>query len=306
MAYEYPEYTDTSAWNDIITQYEKKLNHIHLIPDIEDKMWAYFKYCLLSQTRYFFDHPMLALFKNSFKAHMVALDNSVSMYRARVDSDEVLYNQWLQYSSIGYAQGRLQSLERRGVDAKILLNISGDLNAFQNNSEIQAIIERIEGGFQGYDAKGSGAPPSEKASPGRCNLKGVSYLYTASDEHTAVAEIRPHFQDKLSVAKLQPVRELRLVNFHFDPEAIVHGENFLFDCIQREYARQNRDRTGDYTVTQYITAFIEHLGYDGLCFRSSLVKDGTNFVIFNPKNCIVLSSKLCYLSEVKYEFGQFK
>ncbi len=306
MAYIYPEYTDTSAWSDLISQYEKKQNYIYLIPDAKDKIWDYFKYCLRSNNRYFFNHPMLELLERTFKNHVVTLDDSVNVYRARVDSDGVLCDEWMQYSSIGYTQGILQNMEKRGVDKDLLHNLSKKLNVYKNSPEIQSIVERLQSGFQGFDAMGSSAPPSDKASPGRCNLQGVSYLYTALDEHTAVAEIRPHFQDIISIAELKPVRPLRLVSFYYDPEAIVYGENSLFNCIQREYARQNRDKTGNYTVTQYITAFIEHLGYDGLCFRSSLVKEGTNYVIFNSQDCTVLSSKLCYLSEVTYNFGQFK
>lgn len=306
MANILPDYTDTAAWDDIIARYKKSPNSVQLTWDIEDKIWGYFKYCLRSNNRYFFNHPMLELLEWTFKDHVFTLDDSVSVYRARVDSEEMLYNEWLKYSNIGFLRGRVHYHKQHGATDEVLRGISEDLNTYKDSPEIQKIVERIHSGFQGYDAKGSSAPPSDKASPGRCNLQGVSYLYTALDEHTAVAEIRPHFQDKISIAELKPVRPLRLVSFYYDPEAIIHGENFLFNCIQREYARQNRDKTGDYTVTQYITAFIEHLGYDGLCFRSSLVKEGTNYVIFNPQNCTVLSSKLCYLSEVKYNFGQFK
>ena len=124
------------------------------------------------------------------------------------------------------------------------------------------------------------------------------------EEHTAIAEIRPFIRDSISIAVLKPDRDLRLVNFDFEPTAVVNGRDFLFDDIRRDFARINKTQNGDYFITQFIGALIEHLGYDGLCFRSSLVKDGTNYVIFNPDDSPAISSKLFYLSEVNYVCGQ--
>ena len=131
-------------------------------------------------------------------------------------------------------------------------------------------------------------------------------MYAAREEHTAIAEIRPFIRDAISVSIHKPTRDLRLVNFDFEPTAVVNGREFLFDDIRRDFAKINKTQNGNYFITQFITAMIEHLGFDGLCFRSSLVKDGTNYVIFNPENCPALSSKLVFLSEVNYVYGQCK
>ena len=42
-----------------------------------------------------------------------------------------------------------------------------------------------------------GAPPSAVATPGRANPRGISYLYMASNEATAIAEVRPHVGDRV-------------------------------------------------------------------------------------------------------------
>lgn len=131
-------------------------------------------------------------------------------------------------------------------------------------------------------------------------------MYAALEEHTAIAEIRPFIKDFISVAVLEPTRDLCLVNFDFEPTETVNGKDFLFNDIQRDFSKINKSQNGDYLITQFIASLVEHLGYDGLCFRSSLVKDGTNYVIFNPSDCPAISSKLIYLSEVNYVYGQCK
>ena len=131
-------------------------------------------------------------------------------------------------------------------------------------------------------------------------------MYAALEEHTAIAEIRPFIRDSISVAVLKMTRDLHLVNFDFEPTAVVNGRNFLLNDIQRDFSKINKTQNGDYLITQFITSLVEHLGYDGLCFRSSLIKDGTNYVIFNPSDCPAISSKLVYLSEVNYVCGQCK
>ena len=188
----------------------------------------------------------------------------------------------------------------------MLAKLKKEHEKFINSEKTKEIKQRIESGFQGFDANGSSAPPKGKASAGRCNPEGISYLYAALEEHTAIAEIRPFIRDSISVAVLKPTRDLRLVNFDFEPTAVVNGRDFLFDDIRRDFSKINKTQNSDYFITQFIASLIEHLGYDGLCFRSSLVKDGTNYVIFNPSDCPATSSKLVYLSEVNYVYGQCK
>ena len=46
---------------------------------------------------------------------------------------------------------------------------------------------------------------------------------------------------------------------------------------------------------------IKSMGYDGIIFKSSLVYDGINYVIFDSKCCTPISSKLYHIPSVKYE-----
>ena len=301
-----PEYTDEEYWNNVIRQYIAGNPEFTCRFDIELHMWGYFKFCLKKQNPFLFHHVLIPLLEAILSEHTCVLKSGTEIYRARNDSNHSLWTEWNDYCRIEYTQKTLKNLEKRDVDGKVIQEVQEEYDALLNEPRTQKVKERIESGFQGFDAKGSSAPPWNKAVAGRCNPKGVAYLYAALESQTAVAEIRPHIKDTISIALLKPVRDLKLVNFDYDPDAVVDGKDFLFNNIQKDFSVRDIDRDDDYLVTQYITALIENLGYDGICFRSSLVKDGTNYVVFDPDTCQVVSSELCFLSEVKYVFGKCK
>jgi hypothetical protein len=55
-------------------------------------------------------------------------------------------------------------------------------------------------------------PPPPKATAGRLNGKGVSFLYLASDEKTAAAEIRPDPGIAFSIDAFRSLKGLRLID----------------------------------------------------------------------------------------------
>lgn len=301
-----PEYSDWKYWDGIIEQYISNPAYFSARYDIEYHMWNYFKICLKKKNPYFFHHAIIPLLETTFSEHTCVLTQGTEVYRARNDSKRDLWREWNGYCQITSMPESLQKLEELKVADEIIQKEREKYEALLADPHTQQIKEKIEAGFQGFDAKESSAPPWYKAVAGRCNPKGVSYLYAALEEHTAVAEIRPHIRDTISIAQLKPSRDLKLVCFDYEPSETVEGKNFLFNNIQRDFSIRSKDRDDEYLVTQYITALIENLGYDGLCFRSSLVCDGTNYVIFNSENCPVVSSSLFFLSEVKYEYSKCK
>ena len=302
----FPTYKDDTYWTHVIEQYIQNDNSHPLWYNIESYMWEYFKDCIKRKNRFFFDHPLLPVLEAEFNRNACVLPKDTAIYRARTDRDNVLWNEWIEYCKIESTPKLLKDLERRNVPSDELKKHWKQYEEFVISEKTQRIKQRIESGFQGFNASASSAPPSGTARAGRCNPEGISYLYAALEEHTAVAEIRPFIKDVISVAVLTSVRNLRLVNFDFEPSAVVTGRDFLFDDIRRDFSKINKTQNGDYFITQFIASLIEYLGYDGLCFRSSLVKDGTNYVICNAENCPATSSKLVYLSEVRYVYGDCK
>nr|MDC2856090.1 RES family NAD+ phosphorylase [Ningiella sp. W23] len=72
-----------------------------------------------------------------------------------------------------------------------------------------------------FPANEMGAPPKTLASNGRANPFGISYLYVASTENTAVSEVRPHNNEFITIATFKAKEELKLVDLRAPRKTIV-------------------------------------------------------------------------------------
>lgn len=139
-----------------------------------------------------------------------------------------------------------------------------------------------------------GAPPSEKARAGRANPAGIPHLYVASDQLTAVAEVRAEPGDWVTVATvtitpesmqvLDLTQDVRIVDpfAHSDlHEALVLRE--LLQLFSYELGRPIRagDSEFEYVATQFIAEYFRDKGMGGIIFPSSLA-GGKNAVFFDP------------------------
>jgi hypothetical protein len=132
-----------------------------------------------------------------------------------------------------------------------------------------------------------GAPPPLKATPGRANRQGVSFLYLASDKGTAIGEVRPHPGHYVSLGKFKGVQNLVLADLRFiDLSKFYHDKNALETFkLLRDLGDELSlailpEEKENYLITQFISEIIRRLGLDGILFNSS-VSDGHNLVVFN-------------------------
>ena len=183
----------------------------------------------------------------------------------------------------------------------------------------QPIVEHYsKPSFWGYDKDGSDAPPPGRPAPGRINPDGISYLYTAEDIRTAILEVRPVPTQYISVAQIEVVEDINIYSFVKPIEMDSEGKNWLscidYDEISKCFAAPNYGGKSYYLATQYISEYIKHMKnpdgqamFDGLCFRSSLNPDGTNYVLFDvsddTKKYRICNSSLC---QVKDLLGNFE
>ena len=179
------------------------------------------------------------------------------------------------------------------------------IRTIEKDNEYQEFVERKKRGFEGFDAKESGAPPyCCVKTGGRCNPEYVSFLYAANDIHTAVAEVRPYFRDSVSIATLLPKRVLRLVDFYYELKkqgpVVIEGPDPFMNKLCSEFSVVNKGNEKDYLITQYLTLLAQNEGFDGIRFRSSLVRKGVNYVIFDNSNCIPVESKMYNIPDVTY------
>ena len=53
-------------------------------------LWDYFKFCILTDNRFFFEHPLLDVIKAKIGEHVITLPANTTLFRARIDTDNTL------------------------------------------------------------------------------------------------------------------------------------------------------------------------------------------------------------------------
>lgn len=293
MADTEPNFEDKDYWDNKSRNYQSELLDIKETQSI----WNYFKYCLQTENRFFFDHPLLPLIINLFHVHSFELSKNTKIYRTRIDHDQTYASQCM----LARNYFMLKNTDPNSFFADAYKKQAAKI---ADNPDYQKFLVRKGNGFEGFDAQGSGAPPYDKALAGRCNPEHVVFLYASGDKHTAVAEVRPYIRDAVSVAMLSVENNLKLVDFYyeFDKQGIREIDDIFFDKMRLEFSSLNKGNKEEYFTTQYLSLLAYHNGFDGIRFRSSLVEKGENYVIFNPKSCSPISSKMYILKNVEYNF----
>lgn len=160
------------------------------------------------------------------------------------------------------------------------------------------------------------APPGEKALEGRINPRGISYLYLANNEETAISEVRPWLGKMITVGQFRLCKDITVVDASRDK----HGRHFISDGeiepseewesyvwrdINRSFSTpvSRGEEHRYYVPTQYLSECFKNAGYDGIMYRSSLTMDGYNIVLFDPRNARLKAAGLYDIKSVIYEFG---
>lgn len=181
----------------------------------------------------------------------------------------------------------------------LLTENEGDIQSIMKNEELQKILntfmEHKKSNFWGYSKKHSGPPTADKIKDGRANPQGIVYLYTAESPDTALAEIRPTISERISIATVKMRKRLKLADF-----TVMKNKNSLVS-LSTNFSSAALGDSKDYLPMQYIAEKIKLIGFDGIRYASSLHENGHNVVIFNPKNCEVISSELHQVSKIRYE-----
>jgi hypothetical protein len=146
-------------------------------------------------------------------------------------------------------------------------------------------------------------PRRNRAREGRANPKGIPYLYVATHQDTAVAEVRPVVGSYVSVARFALKRDVHVVNCVTDDHRLMayscepepeERERAVWQDIDRAFSQPvtRDDDTADYAPTQIIAEFLRANGLDGVAYGSSL-GPGHTIALFDvevagPTNCGLL------------------
>lgn len=162
-----------------------------------------------------------------------------------------------------------------------------------------------------------GAPPPERARAGRANKQGEPVLYLASDETTALSEVRAWKGLAVAIATIRLQHRIRVIDLrHFDiPESPFFEEHLswrlelagLFHRFSEELYRpvMPDEQSILYQPSQHLCDIIRQAGYDGVIFPSAMGR-GFNAVIFDPTVAEVLEIKYYRVLEVCHRFEELR
>ncbi|AIY84532.1 RES domain protein [Clostridium baratii str. Sullivan] len=156
------------------------------------------------------------------------------------------------------------------------------------------------------------APPKGEATIGRCNADGISYLYLASNEETAIYEVKPNKGDEVTVAEII-VSDFRVFTFNiFSDEAkkymrifdnIDNDIEILIGIINEDLKRVvTANQKFEYLPYQWIAEYVKSKGFDAFSFGSTLTS-GFNYVFFNWEDkASVGKRELKVIKGVRYDY----
>jgi len=160
-----------------------------------------------------------------------------------------------------------------------------------------------EGKLFDLNAKELGAPPPKKAKSGRMNPAGISYMYLAYDQETALKEaLQLNHPQQTAIGQFITQRELQILNLTNLPQkpSIFDSQNYeklvgllFFDkfvsTITKPVSKDGSEHI-DYVPSQVISEYFAAIfnlendkQLDGIKFPSAICPNSYNIVLFPSK-----------------------
>lgn len=143
------------------------------------------------------------------------------------------------------------------------------------------------------------APPERLATNSRMSPPGISFLYTADNFETAIAELHPFVNDTVAIAEFITTRDLNFFDFtrldnltHDMPTLLtnplkdeIFKDRYFLSTLHNLISRPYRANDTSYIETQVFSEVIRNyrtteVKYDGIIFGSSQRNGALNYVIF--------------------------
>ena len=289
-------------------------------------LWNDFEKELRTKNRYFPKSDFLTIFKKLTKEARHTLPKGTLLYRARAISDDDFTKKVKSLLNI-VTNDFIDADDNKYINEyediwQFIKNMPADI--WDDKYIIQCNLQNNE--FWGCDAKDSDAPiPNRNA--GRANPQGISYLYTSKQINTAISEIQPTIGQIINLAFIKTLEKLNIFDFNFNgafknsklmEKHISEIKDQLglssfwelsafFNTLADLFSKPILGDTEYYYTTQYISELLKDMGFDGIKYKSSLTKRGSNIVLFdtsrdennNPKKYIILRTSLYKTESVK-------
>lgn len=166
-----------------------------------------------------------------------------------------------------------------------------------------------------------GAPPPGRASSGRINPEGISYLYLADSPGTAIAEVRPWKRARISVATLKTTRIIKIVSLlvgdslssEITEKDIERAEvqreikgmmnGIILKALYFAFPAHHNDKHA-YLASQYIAELFKESGVDGLEYSSVLNEGGINTALFDVSSASCIKVDGYMIQGVNYKYDE--
>jgi len=152
---------------------------------------------------------------------------------------------------------------------------------------------RINEDGKQFKLKDMKKPPAKSVLNGRANPLGISYLYVASSVDTAIAEMRGHKGEVVTILELTTKNNLELFDLQdprntISPFEKIDDIEFIYKhmpyliLLGQELSKPVIPSKAnlEYLSSQYLCEMIKQIGYHGIIYKSSIA-DGHNYVIFS-------------------------
>lgn len=244
-------------------------------------LWYDFREEILYKNRYIVKHEILDLIKQIATKNIKIIDKKAIIYRARQFNGNDVFT-------------KLNELDDSTPDL---------IQRLKQASIKNEMAVKNKSGFWGYNASNSFIPiDNDLINDGRANPPFIKYLYTAEDPYTAMVEVRPYLDSKVSIAEIEVKEPLKIADFSYSSFSKFDGfEQYLVFVIMSEFSEPSNSDKKSYIPTQYIAEFIKTLDFDGIRFNSSLHEFGKNVTIFNYSKCEPVGSKLYKIQDICFE-----
>lgn len=182
------------------------------------------------------------------------------------------------------------------------------INTLTKENEEQLLLaqkklnEYVKVRFQGFLKEECGVAPKKYRKGQRFSTKKDPYLYLALEAQTAINEMRPFINQTYSLAECVSNKELKLADF-CKFEIFDNGEIPSYKYLLPSILETNADNAnGFYNITQYLSRYIKHKGFDGIIYKSSLTANGSNIMLFDESTVDFISSKIIGISDVVVQY----
>jgi hypothetical protein len=167
-----------------------------------------------------------------------------------------------------------------------------------------------------------GAPPANRAQPGRMNVELIPAFYAAFSRETAIAELRPGIGDMIAVGQFETRASMRVFDFTvFDRRAddrthfFDHSRYDFIEQMQTEISKAVRahERQREYIATQIVAEYLKtYFSCDAVIYRSSMQQNESaekrNIVILHRESFVGAEDPnvLIYVDWCLKEIGDVK